>query len=94
MNNYKTVKFNGMLYPYVVLDIYDYNKNKDVTLKVSTEDLQDNLIKAFTNSDNKTLQEAAQKFDPDINTFIPRKMLLNDSEEKIIKYIMDNLDND
>lgn len=86
MSNYKTIRFNNILYPYVTVSYYDYGKNADINIKVGTDDLLQDLINAL-NSPDKDLKKKAETFDTDFKRFVPRKLLMKQSETEIIKYL-------
>ena len=92
MINYKLLKFNKKLYPYTDIDIYDYNLNRHRTVRVSTEELNNDVSEALLNG-NSDLKERATKVDPSIEIFIPQEILLTKSEEEVSKYISEHLSN-
>lgn len=90
MENYKTIKFNGNLYPYADIEVYDYNLNKTRTIRVSTEDLNNQVSEALLNGD-ADLKKRAEQVDPSIEVFIPRKILLTKSTEEISNFVSQHL---
>ena len=90
MNNYKTLKFNGNIFPYADIDVYDYNLNRNRIIRVSTTELNEQLTLAVL-SDDKKLKHRAAEVDPTIEFFIPSDILLTKTEEEVGKYVSENL---
>ena len=90
MNNYKTLKFGGNVYPYADIDVYDYNLNRNRIVTVSTTELNTQLTHAVFSNDDK-LKKRGAEIDGMIEFFIPSDILLTKTEEEIGKYVSENL---
>jgi hypothetical protein len=86
----KKIKFNGNLYPYVDINVYDYNLNRDRVITVASEDLYNDVNKALLNG-NKELKKKAEQFDLPVELFVPKDMLLLDDEERIARFVSESL---
>lgn len=90
MINYKTLKFNGNIFPYADIDAYDYNLNRNRIVRVSTEELENSITEALFNG-NDDLKKRATQVDPSIELFIPKEILLTKSMEEISNYVTEHL---
>lgn len=90
MADYKLKKFNKNVYPYVNVTVYDYSKNEDVNMNVSTKELETELTNALL-SDNTDLIKSAKEFDPTFMCFIEKDKILKWKTEDIIKYVSKQL---
>lgn len=86
MTNYKLLKFNGNVYPYVSMTVYNYKLNKDEDVKVSTDKLSDAITKALLSKD-ENIRDKAKTFDLTVKYFVPHTLVIMGDENKIKKYI-------
>jgi hypothetical protein len=84
------VKFNNKIFRTATLNLYDYNKNKDIKAKVGGTSLHKALMKEI-NKTESTLVDRAIKIYEDINYWIPEDKLSPDVNSLEIKSVVERL---
>lgn len=92
---WKDIKFNGGFYKGFKITVYDYKKNKDVTVFVSTQSLEKLLQKYYFAPDNtvtKQLKDRAKELYDKYSVFIPDSSFNRKTNPKSLKKLVeDNL---
>lgn len=89
------IKFNGRYYKGMDIEVYDYKNNKNITVKVSSVELERELQKYFQSKDTtvpKDLIKRAEDLYNKYTVFIPKgAMDVNNSPKTLKKIVEDNL---
>lgn len=86
VNDIKKIKFNKAVFPYLAINVYDYEKNDDVTVKIGTTELEKEIERCLKSSD-KQLQKLASEFDSDFIMFLPSNELVKTPENILVDRI-------
>ena len=86
VNDVKKIKFNKKVFGYITVDVYDYEKNDDITVKLGTTDLE-REINTCLKSPDKQLQKLAKDFTSDFIMFLPLNELFNTPQAVLINRI-------
>lgn len=92
---WKDVKFNGDFYKGFKIGVYDYKKNKDITVFVSVKSLEKQLQKYYfapETTDNKNIVARAKEVYDTYTVFLPDSSFNRKTEPKTLKRLVeDNL---
>lgn len=88
----KKIKFNGNIYPYVEFPVWSFKKAKDISIKVSTKELETALKNALLQSKDDELHNKAENFDTDFRLFVDQSKLRNPYKQKLYDEAMKVLD--
>lgn len=85
----KKIQFNGNVYPYVTINVYDYDSNVEKETNVSTTTLDNDINQALFKQEEK-LRESIDNITKKITKFVPHKLIINGTDEEIQKYIQEH----
>lgn len=92
---WKDIKFNGTFYNGFKIVVYDYKKNKDVTVSVSVQSLEKQLQRYYFASEtptNKNVIARAKELYDAYTVFLPDSSFSRKTEPKTLKKLVeDNL---